>query len=146
NCLARDSQAARIFLRPGADGTPQVPALGTRLRQPELAQTLERLAREGPTAVTQGSVARAIAATVQDAGGVLTAKDLADYRVRWREPLWGSYRGHALAVFPPPTAGGVAILQVLGMLEQLRPLGWERRGVEDLHLYIEAARRAYVDR
>ncbi len=145
-CLSRDSEAARIFLRPGTDGAPAVPALGTRLKQPELARTLERLAQQGAALVSSGSVARAMAETVKDAGGVLALSDLTGYRVRWREPLRGSYRGHALAVFPPPTAGGVTVLQVLGMLEQLRPGGLERRGVEDLHLYIEAARRAYVDR
>jgi gamma-glutamyltranspeptidase/glutathione hydrolase len=96
--------------------------------------------------VSQGSIASEIAETVQKAGGVLTRADLAKYQVRWREPLRGSYRGYGLAVFPPPTAGGVTVLQVLGMLEQLRPAGLERREVEDIHLYIEALRRAYVDR
>jgi gamma-glutamyltranspeptidase/glutathione hydrolase len=145
-CLSLDAEAASTFLRPGADGTPDVPALGTLIRQPELARTLERLAREGISAVTLGPVARAIEDTVHAKGGVLTALDLAHYRVRWREPLRGSYRGHALAVFPPPTAGGVTILQVLGMLEQLRPEGLDRRSVQDIHLYVEALRRAYVDR
>ena len=137
-CLAKDSEAARLFLRPGPDGAPAVPPLGTRLRQPELARTLQRLALEGASAVTTGSIAHAIQQTTTSHGGVLTAEDLARYRVRWREALWGGYRGHALAVFPPPTAGGVAVLQVLGMLEQLRPSGLDRRGVQDLHLYIEA--------
>jgi gamma-glutamyltranspeptidase/glutathione hydrolase len=146
DCLRRDADAARIFLRPGKDGAPEVPPLGTVIRQPELARTLERVAREGAAAVTSGTVARAIEQTVRQAGGVLRAEDLARYRVRWREPLLGIYRGHALAVFPPPTAGGVTVLQVLGMLEQLRPDGLDRRGVDDLHLYVEALRRAYVDR
>jgi gamma-glutamyltranspeptidase/glutathione hydrolase len=145
-CLSLDSEAAQTFLRPGPDGAPDVPALGTLIRQPALARTLERIAREGATAVTAGSVARAVEKTVHEKGGVLTALDLAQYRVRWREPLRGSYRGHALAVFPPPTAGGVTILQVLGILEQLRPAGFERRAVEDIHLYVEALRRSYVDR
>jgi gamma-glutamyltranspeptidase/glutathione hydrolase len=145
-CLSKDDEAARLFLRPGPDGTPAVPALGTWLRQPQLARTLERLSQEGAALVSTGSVARAMADTVQKAGGVLTAEDVARYRVRWREPLRGTYRGHALAVFPPPTAGGVTVLQVLGMLEALRPDGLDRRGVEDLHLYIESLRRAYVDR
>ena len=145
-CLAKNAEAAATFLRPGADGAPTVPELGTLLKQPELARTLERIAKEGASAVTRGSVAREIEETVKRAGGLLTAADLARYQVRWREPLLGSYRGHALAVFPPPTAGGVTVLQVLGMLEQLRPAGLERRGVEDIHLYIEALRRAYVDR
>ena len=146
DCLAKNSEAAATFLRKGADGAPSVPELGTLIRQPELARTLERIAREGASAVTRGSLARDIEQTVRQAGGVLTAADLARYQVRWREPLHGSYRGHALAVFPLPTAGGITVLQVLGMLEQLRPAGLERRSVEDIHLYIEALRRAYVDR
>ena len=137
-CLAKNAEAAATFLRPGTDGTPAVPELGTVLKQPQLARTLERIAKEGASVVTRGSVAREIEETVRRAGGVLTAEDLAHYQVRWREPLLGSYRGHALAVFPLPTAGGVTVLQVLGMLEQLRPTGLERRGVEDIHLYIEA--------
>jgi gamma-glutamyltranspeptidase / glutathione hydrolase len=145
-CLARDAEAARIFLRPGPDGLPAVPPLGTVLRQPELARTLERLGQTGASLVSTGSLGRAMVETVQAGGGVLTAEDLARYRVRWREPLFGSYRGHALAVFPPPTAGGVITLQVLGMLEQLRPQGMERRRVEDVHLYIEALRRSFADR
>jgi len=145
-CLSQDAEAASTFLRPGPDGAPGVPPLGTLLRQPALARTLERIAKEGATAVTSGSVARAIEETVKKSAGVLTAEDLSRYRVRWREPLRGSYRGHALAVFPPPTAGGVSVLQVLGMLQQLRPGGLDRRSVADVHLYIEALRRAFVDR
>lgn len=145
-CLSKDNDARQLFLRPGPDGVPAVPPLGTVLRQPQLAHTLERLAQEGAGLVSGGSIGRAIAETVQGAGGVLNLQDLAGYQVRWREPLRGSYRGHTLAVFPPPTAGGVTILQVLGMLEVLRPGGLERRGVEDVHLYVEALRRAYVDR
>jgi gamma-glutamyltranspeptidase / glutathione hydrolase len=145
-CLAKYPEAARTFLRPGPDGVPSVPALGTLIRQPELARTLARLAKEGARAVTTGSIARAIAETVKAEGGVLSEEDEAKYQVRWREPLLGSYRGYGLAVFPPPTAGGVTELQVLGMLEKLRPDGLQRRGVEDMHLYIEALRRAYVDR
>jgi gamma-glutamyltranspeptidase / glutathione hydrolase len=146
DCLSKFPDAARTFLRPGPDGTPAVPALGTLIRQPELARTLERIAREGASAVSEGSIARAIDETVRQSGGVLSAEDLAHYRVRWREPLRGSYRGHALAVFPPPTAGGVTLLQVLGILEQLRPDGLDRRSVQDLHLYLEALRRSFVDR
>jgi gamma-glutamyltranspeptidase / glutathione hydrolase len=146
DCLRRDAETARLFLRPGADGLPAVPALGTVLRQPELARTLERIAREGERAVTAGTVAEALDQLMRRLGGVLAARDLAAYRVRWREPLHGTYRGHALAAFPPPTAGGVTVLQVLGMLEQLRPDGFERRSPEDLHLYLEALRRSYVDR
>jgi gamma-glutamyltranspeptidase/glutathione hydrolase len=145
-CLRADPEASRIFLRPGPDGRPAVPVLGTRLRQPELARTLERIAVSGAGAVRSGPVARSIAQTVRGAGGILTEEDLARVRPRWRTPLWGSYRGHRIATFPPPSGGGVILLETLGVLERLRPKGFERRAPADLHLYVEALRRAYADR
>ena len=80
------------------------------------------------------------------AGGVLTAEDLGKVQPRWRTPLWGSYRGHRIATFPPPSGGGFILLETLGTLERLRPNAFERRAPADLHLYIEALRRAYADR
>ena len=145
-CLRKDSEAARIFLRPGTDGRPDVPSLGTRLRQPDLARTLERIAASGPAAVRSGPIARAIVDSVRAGGGILTAEDLARVKPRWRTPLWGSYRGHRIAAFPPPSGGGVILLETLGVLERLRPDGYERRAPADLHLYVEALRRAYADR
>ena len=145
-CLRKDPEAARIFLRPGADGRPDVPALGTRLRQPDLARTLEHIAASGPAAVRSGRIARAIVDSVRAGGGILTAEDLARVKPRWRTPLWGSYRGHRIAAFPPPSGGGVILLETLGILERLRPDGFERRAPSDLHLYIEALRRAYAGR
>jgi gamma-glutamyltranspeptidase/glutathione hydrolase len=145
-CLRGDPEASRIFLRPGPDGRPEVPALGTRLRQPDLARTLERIAASGAVAVRTGPIARSIAQTVRGAGGILTEEDLARVKPRWRTPLWGSYRGHRIATFPPPSGGGVIILESLGMLERLRPKGFERRAPADVHLYVEALRRAYADR
>jgi gamma-glutamyltranspeptidase / glutathione hydrolase len=145
-CLRRDPEASRIFLRPASDGRPDVPALGTRLRQPELARTLERIAASGVAAVRTGPIARSIARTVRGAGGILTEEDLARVKPRWRTPLWGSYRGHRIATFPPPSGGGVILLETLGVLERLRPQAFERRAPADLHLYVEALRRAYADR
>ncbi len=145
-CLRRDPEASRIFLRPGPDGRPDVPALGTRIRQPDLARTLERIAAAGAPAVRSGPIARAIAQTVHGAGGIVSEGDLARIRPRWRTPLWGSYRGHRIATFPPPSGGGVILLETLGVLERLRPNGFQRRAPADLHLYIEALRRAYADR
>ena len=145
-CLRGDSEASRIFLRPGNDGRLDVPALGTRLRQPELARTLERIATSGAAAMRSGPVAHSIVQTVRAAGGVLTAEDLAKVQPRWRSPLWGSYRGHRIATFPPPSGGGFILLETLGTLERLRPKAFERRAPADVHLYIEALRRAYADR
>jgi gamma-glutamyltranspeptidase/glutathione hydrolase len=146
DCLRKDPEAARIFLRPGADGRPDVPALGTVLRQPDLARTLERIAASGAAAMRSGPIARSIVDSVRAGGGILTAEDLARVKARWRTPLWGTYRGHRIAAFPPPSGGGVILLETLGVLERLRPDGFERRAPADLHLYVEALRRAYADR
>jgi len=145
-CLRGDPEAARIFLRPGTDGRPDVPPLGTVLRQPELARTLERIAASGAAAMRSGPVARSIVQTVRGAGGILTEEDLARVKTRWRAPLLGSYRGHRIATFPPPSGGGFILLETLGTIEKLRPGAFERRAPADLHLYIEALRRAYADR
>jgi gamma-glutamyltranspeptidase/glutathione hydrolase len=146
DCLRQDPDASRIFLVPGSDGRPAVPPLGARIRQPELAHTLERIAASGASAVRTGPVARAIVETVRGGGGILVAEDLTRIKPRWRAPIWGSYRGHRIAAFPPPGGGGVIVLETLGMLERLRPEHLDRRAPADLHLYIEALRRAYFDR
>ena len=145
-CLRKDPEAARIFLRATPGGPPEVPPLGTHLRQPALARTLERIAAGGAPVVRTGPIARAIVQTVQEAGGILSADDLARVRPRWRAPLLGSYRGHHIAAFPPPGGGGTILLETLGVLERLRPERFERRAPADLHLYLEALRRAYADR
>lgn len=142
-CLQKDPEAARLFLRPDAKGIAQVPALGTLLKQPELARTIEALAKSGAKSFYEGATAKAIADTV---GGALTIDDLKSYRTRDREPLWGSYRGHRIATMPPPSAGGLAVLGVLGVLERVGPLGLASREVPVLHYYLEAARRTYADR
>ncbi len=145
-CLSKDPEASRIFLVKNAQGVPELPPLGHVVRQPDLARTLEAIAKGGAKAFYTGRVARAIADTVQAGGGVVTVEDLAAYKTRPRQPLEGSYRGHRILTMPPPSAGGVAVLQVLGALEKLRPQGFSFRDPDALHLYVEAVRRAYVDR
>jgi gamma-glutamyltranspeptidase / glutathione hydrolase len=120
--------------------------VGTVLQQPELAQTLLRLSKEGAPAFYAGSVAKAVATTVQAAGGLVTEADLAAYRTQWRAPLEGSYRGHRILTMPPPSAGGLIVLQVLGLLEAAGAPGPAARDVDGLHLYLEGLRRAFADR
>jgi gamma-glutamyltranspeptidase/glutathione hydrolase len=145
-CLRRDAEASRIFLVKDARGELELPPVGHVLKQPDLARTLEALVKGGPRAFYTGRVAKAIADTVRAGGGVLTVEDLAAYKTRPRQPLEGRYRGHRILTMPPPSAGGVAVLQVLGTLEKLRPQGLAFKDPEALHLYVEAVRRAYVDR
>ncbi|MCP3138935.1 gamma-glutamyltransferase [Pyxidicoccus xibeiensis] len=145
-CLRKDAEASRVFLVKNEQGVPDVPPLGYLLKQPDLARTLSAMAKSGPRAFYAGPVAKAMVDTVQAGGGILTLEDLATYKTRPRPALEGSYRGHRILTMPPPSAGGVAVLQVLGALEKLRPQGLAFRDPDALHLYVEAVRRAYVDR
>jgi gamma-glutamyltranspeptidase/glutathione hydrolase len=123
-----------------------VPEVGTIITQPELAKTLQQLAAKGPGPFYEGPIAQAIAATVKANGGVLTAADLAAYVTRWRAPLVGSYRGHRVVTMPPPSGGGITLLQTLGVLEAKGATGPANRQVDTLHVFIEALRRSAVDR
>ncbi len=141
SCLRSDAEAARIFL-PGGE----VPALGTKLIQADLAKTLTTLARRGEAAFYSGPIGQAVVSTVVAQDGLLSREDLLRYRTVWRKPLEGRYRGHRLITMPPPSAGGVAMLQTFGMVEALGMKGPASREVAAVHTFIEALRLAYVDR
>jgi gamma-glutamyltranspeptidase/glutathione hydrolase len=145
-CLRKDRDAARIFLTAGPKGTFEVPSVGALIRQPELARTLETVAAKGAGAFYRGALAAALTRAVQAGGGVLAAEDFSAYRPRWRTPLEGRYRGHRVLTMPPPSAGGVTLLQVLGVLERRFPQGFPFHDPPALHVYVEALRRAYAER
>ena len=128
------------------DDTPK-PA-GTLLRNPALAETLHKIAVHGAKAFYQGEIARDIAATVQNAPnpGDLSERDLAQYMAKRRDPVCAPYRQWKVCGMPPPSSGGVAVLQVLGMLEQVSPLGLTTDTTRASHLVAEAERLAYADR
>ncbi|WP_127474846.1 gamma-glutamyltransferase [Sulfurivermis fontis] len=137
--LRASPAAARTFLHDNA-----VPPLGYRLRQPELATTLERLARSGHAGFYEGPTAQALLQGVQAAGGLWSAQDLHDYRVVERAPLRGQYRGLTITTAAPPSSGGVALLQMLNILAGY---DWDTLDEADrVHLAVEAMRRAYRDR
>lgn len=140
--LARHGSSADIFLRP--DGT--VPQPGDKLVQRDLADTLEAIVREGPFAFYEGPIADQIAAAARLAGGNMTRHDMAAYRVREREPVRGNYRGYGIVSMPPPSSGGVHLVQMLNILEgyDLRALG--HNSPQTLHVLAEAMKLAYADR
>ncbi len=144
-CLRQDAEASRLFLAKNAQGEADVPPIGHMIRQPEMARTLTQISQKGAKAFYAGPVAQAMVDTVKAGGGVLTLEDLKEYKTRRHAPLEGSYRGHRILSMPPPSAGGIAVLQVLGALEKLRPQ-MSFKDPEALHLYVEAVRRVYVDR
>ncbi|RZI83889.1 MAG: gamma-glutamyltransferase, partial [Pseudomonas sp.] len=138
--LREDAQSARLFLRDN-----QVPALGTLIRQPELAATLQQLAAHGRDGFYRGQMAQRLVAGVRQAGGIWSLDDLASYRSVWREPLRFKLADQReLISSPPPSAGGVALAQSLAMLQRLP---WQSaEPVQRSHYVLEVLRRAYRDR
>jgi gamma-glutamyltranspeptidase/glutathione hydrolase len=119
---------------------------GDTWRQPDLAATLERIRDEGRDGFYAGRTARDIVAEMQRGGGLITLDDLANYRSRWREPVRGTYRGYEIHAMPPPSSGGVLIVQMLNMLEPFDVAAMGYGSAARAHLLIEAERRAYADR
>ena len=122
------------------------PPIGQRLVQKDLGQTLRLLAARGGSIFRDGPIAQAIVETVQAQGGLLVLDDLRSIRPKWREPVFGSYRGLRVASFPPPSSGGVVLVQALNVLEgfELAPL--HPRSSSAIHLVAEAMKLAFADR
>lgn len=117
---------------------------GDRLIQLDLADTLRSIAKDGPKAFYQGRTAAQIASAVAKAGGIMSKDDLADYRAIERQVVRGTYRGYDIVTVPPPSSGGVHLVEMLNILEgfDLAKLSHE----QSLHVMIEAMKRAYADR
>lgn len=139
--LPRFPESRRIFQRDGKFYEP-----GERLCQPELARTLERIAAD-PADFYHGEMARQIADFMGKNGGLITAADLAAYECKERAPLVGHYHGCEVLTAPPPSSGGVVLLEILNILsgDDLPKLGADRSAAQ-VHLITEAFRRAYMDR
>jgi len=139
--LSRFSETSRIFLR-GGDGWKR----GDQFTQPELAATLGRIQREGPREFYEGETAKLLVAEMERGGGLITAADLRGYRPVEREPLRGAYRGHEIVTVPPPSSGGVAVLQMLGMLEPFNITSTGPNSAATVHVMTEVMRRVFCDR
>ncbi len=139
--LGRFESTKKVFY----DGDAPLRA-GQALVQEDLARTLERFAEGGFDGFYKGETARLIVAQMKRDDGYIAAKDLAAYTPKRREPLRGSFRGHEVLSMPPPSSGGVALLQMLGILEgfDLRASGFNSS--RSIHVMSEAMRRAYADR
>lgn len=135
----QSKDASRNFLHNGAS-----PELGYTIKQPQLARTLELISRQGAAGFYQGKFAKQLAAGVRKLGGIWSEADLANYKVVEREPIKGTYRGAHITSAPPPSSGGVALLDALNILS-----GYDLSNADSAtrkHLIIEAMRRAYRDR
>jgi gamma-glutamyltranspeptidase/glutathione hydrolase len=118
---------------------------GDLFKQPELARTLERIAAD-PDDFYHGALARELAAAIQQDGGLVTEKDLAAYAVKERPVVTGSYRGYSIISSPPPSSGGVLMLEALNILEPVPLHSMGDRSADSIHWTVEAFRRGYMDR
>ncbi len=140
--LTKYPATTRIFFK--EDGTVWKP--GETLVQADLAKTLKKIAAEGPDGFYKGEVAEAISKAVQADGGLITPEDMAAYKVMEREPVKGTYRGYDIVSMPPPSSGGVHLIQILNTLEGY-PIGaLGQNSAETIHLMAETMKLAYADR
>lgn len=139
--LARFPESRHLFQR---DGNPY--KAGDRWVQPELAKTLQRIAAN-PDAFYHGDMAQELADAIQKQGGIVTTADLASYKVKDRTPLTGHYRGYEIVTSPPPSSGGITLIEILNILSgyDLPKFGADRSPAQ-VHYIVEAFRRAYMDR
>jgi gamma-glutamyltranspeptidase/glutathione hydrolase len=138
-------RAKAYFYSP--DGTPL--AVGHTLKNPAFAATLKRIAAEGADAFYQGEIARDIVETARSHPtnpGDLTEADLAGYKAKVREPVCGPYRVYKVCGMPPPSSGGMTVLQILGILEPFDMKALGKGSLISVHLFSEAGRLAYADR
>jgi gamma-glutamyltranspeptidase/glutathione hydrolase len=138
--LSQFPESRRVFQRDGKYYEP-----GEIFRQPDLARTLERIATK-PDDFYHGTLARELAVAMQKGGGLITVEDLAQYEVKEREPVRGTYRGYEIISAPPPSSGGTVLMELLNILEgyDLGKLG--DRSSQSIHFTTEAFRRAFFDR
>jgi gamma-glutamyltranspeptidase/glutathione hydrolase len=139
--LSKFAESKRIFLRNG-----NYYQTGEIFKQEDLALTLERLQKEGPQEFYQGTTAKLIVDDMEKNGGIITLEDLKNYKPVVREVLKGTYRGHEVITMPPPSSGGIALIEMLNILEHydLKALGFNSS--KRNHLIIETMRRAFADR
>jgi gamma-glutamyltranspeptidase/glutathione hydrolase len=143
--LRRDAGAGAYFFTPDGMALP----VGHRLRNPALAETLRAVARDGAAALQHGPIAEDIIAVIRNHPsnpGVMALEDLARYQPRQRSAICTPYRSFRVCGFPPPSSGGVAVAQILGLLEHFDMPRLDPRGLDAAHLLAEAGRLAFADR
>lgn len=140
--LKKDPAARAIFL----DENEKPWALGHVLVQKDLAQTLKKIAASGKKVFYQGDISRSYVKFFKEQKGLLTAQDLKDYQVKWRDPVKGSYKGYEIFSMPPPSSGGIHVVQFLNLLEKdnLKDLGL--LSSKSIHLAASALQAAFADR
>jgi gamma-glutamyltranspeptidase/glutathione hydrolase len=139
----RNAEFKRVY---GKNGGADRWQAGDTLKLPDLARTLRRIAEDGPGAFYTGETAALVEAEMKAGGGLMTAADLASYTAKERQPIHGTYRGFDIYGPPPPSSGGIAVVQALNILENFDLKKQPRQSPETIHLIAEAMRRAFCDR
>jgi gamma-glutamyltranspeptidase/glutathione hydrolase len=134
--------ALKVYFK--EDGSPY--RAGERLFQPELATSLERIAEMGLAGFYEGPTAEAIVETLSKNNGLMSLEDLAAYTPVWREPVTGTYRDYSIYSMPPPSSGGVHLVQMLNLLEHFPIHTWGQNSGQTVHIMAEIMKRAYADR
>jgi len=127
-------------------GGDEIPSEGEKIRQAELAETLKSVAAQGSQVFYQGWIAQAVVDRLKKGGGVLTLEDLKSYKPVWREPIIGSYRRRLVITMPPPSSGGIALIQMLNVLEGYQLSLIPHDSATHLHLLAETMKHAFSDR
>ena len=140
--LQKWQSTKKIFFKP--DGSAYQP--GELLRQPELAKSLKLIAAKGADGFYKGETARKLVKAVNEAGGNMSLQDLANYRAIARVPVKGDYRGYEIVSMPPPSSGGIHIVQILNILEGYPLKDYGQNSAQTIHLMSEAMQLAYADR
>src|SRR5262249_37068284 len=139
NDLARFNGSRAVFFRDG-----KVIEAGDTLRQPDLGTSYRQIAARGSGWFYRGPFAQAVETWMKTNGGLLTARDFRNYRIRVREPVFSTYRGYQIVGFPPPSSGGVHLAEALNILEQ-----FDMKSLTDtarVHLLVETMKLVFADR
>lgn len=140
--LKKWPSTAKIFFKP--DGSAY--DVGERLYQPQLAASLKLIAKQGADGFYKSKTAQQIVKAVNEAGGIMSLQDFANYKAVMREPVRGTYRGYEIASMPPPSSGGAHIVQILNILEGYPLKDYGQNSAQTIHLMSEAMQLAYADR
>ena len=143
--LERSAASRAVFMKHDKVGAEIAFEAGDRIKQRDLARTLKEIAAD-PRSFYEGRVGKAIDAEMKSGGGLVTLEDLKAYRPQWREPVCGPYEEIVLCTMPPPSSGGVHLLEILNLMKgtDLKALGWHH--VDAIHRLVESMRIAYADR
>jgi len=136
------SESRAVFFKP--DGTSY--RIGERLRQPDLAWSLTQILKDGKNSFYQGNIAKKIVRFMKNERGLITQADLAQYRSVFRQPVTGNYRGYRIASMPPPSSGGVHLVQLLHILESFDLSKMGHNSADYIHHLAAAMKRVYADR